>query len=429
MTGKPTRKLKTRICLSALLAWGCWLSGCAKVEEMAKTATETAKEKVASATSKAPEDTAQVLPQGASSSPAPPATTKVDSQKVLQEFLALAPADIRDEHLLRLAAMDASHREQVVQLDLTDSVISGEAIGALVSFPNLSALTLTDLNLASADLAPLERLNNLRSLSLDHTGGVDETTLAALAKLRNLERLTLAGVPISEAGLQSIAEIKSLKYLDLSEQTGFTGSRLALLPGLPALEGVKLDSNMNLGEAGLIELAKCKKLLDLDISSCGMADQHFSILKAWPNLRSLRCNNNALTDEGMVFLKPLNDLVELDLRNTRVTDRGFALVSSRKLERLWLTGISDQGMVLIKRFPALRELYLSESGISDLGVVQLKGLKNLSVLDLRNTSLSDRGLAELVGLKGLRRLYVTKTAVTEAGVAGIKNAIRDLEVE
>src|SRR5688500_14613344 len=124
-----------RVCLGAILVCGSWLVGCGKVEEMAKTATETAKEAVASQTTKpaaAPEKAAP-----ATASPAPVAP-KIDSEKVLREFLALASNDIRDEQLQQLASMDASHREQVVRLDLAASPIGAAGIHTLKSFPNLS---------------------------------------------------------------------------------------------------------------------------------------------------------------------------------------------------------------------------------------------------------------------------------------------------
>ena len=428
MNGQPKemRGGKQRFRFAALLLGAGWIVGCAKVEEMAKTATETAKEKVASATSKPADAPAQAVPQASSSAPAA-ATAKVDSKKVLEEFLALPRNDIRDEHLIRLASMDEAHREQVLKLDLKGTSLSAAGISALASFPNLAEVNLDETQLAPADLASVDQLTSLRSLSLGSSSGVNGATLTRLTRLPGLERLVLTGAPIADEDVKTIAQIKSLKYLNLS-QTPVSGASLAALSGLSDLQGLHLNANQNLGEQGLLEITKLEKLLDLDISACGMADKHFSILRAWPNLRSLRCNNNSLTDEGMVFLKPLNDLVELDLRNTRVTDKGFALVSSRKLERLWCPGLSDQGMTLIKRFPTLRELYLANTGVGDQGIVQLKGLRNLNVLDLSSTSVSDRGLAELVGLKGLRRLYVGKSGVTDVGVAGIKNAIPDLEV-
>lgn len=421
------RSGKKQFYLGAVLAWACWLAGCAKVEELAKTATDSAKETVAAQAAKPTANKPQEIP--ATPSPAPAAAAKVDSQRVLREFLALARSEIRDEHLARLASMDAAHREQVLQLDLAGAAIGAEGIRTLTSFPNLAELNLDEASgLSPPDLGPLGQLTNLRSLSLAFSGAADDTTPAILAKLGGLERLVLTAVPISDDGLKTLAQIKSLKYLDVSENTALSGPGLAVLASLPALQGLNLTSNRNFGEQGLLELTRCENLSELNLSSCGLSDQHFSILKAWPKLRSLKCNNNPLTDQGMVFIKPLSKLVELDLRYTRVGDQGFSQVGSRNLERLWLMGISDQGLTLIKRFPDLRELYLSECGISDQGLLQLKGLRQLAVLDLSHTAVTDRGLSELVGLKSLKCIHLTKTGVSAAGVEGIKNAIPGLDV-
>src|SRR5688500_6640229 len=129
--------------------FGCWggsllavslLCGCAKVEEMAKTTTDTSKEKIASQTSK-PAPAAD----NAAASTSAPSSPKIDSEKVLQEFLALPSGQIADEHLTRLASMDSTHREQVLNLDLSGSRVTGAGLGKLAAFPNLAELKLAGI--------------------------------------------------------------------------------------------------------------------------------------------------------------------------------------------------------------------------------------------------------------------------------------------
>ena len=109
-----------------------------------------------------------------------------------------------------------------------------------------------------------------------------------------------------------------------------------------------------------------------------------------------------ITDEHMMLLKNLKDLISLNLRGKDLTDAQLAP----------LAGITS-----------LIQLHLERTKITDQGMPYLKGLVNLEYLNLYGTSVGDAGLMNLEGMKKLKKLYLWQTKVTDAGVAKLQKAL------
>src|SRR5579885_3687834 len=70
--------------------------------------------------------------------------------------------------------------------------------------------------------------------------------------------------------------------------------------------------------------------------------------------------------------------------------------------------------------PYLRELYLSSPGVTDTGLVHLRKLIELRILYLKGTSVTDAGLIHINALHHLRTLNLKGTAITDAGLAQVR---------
>ena len=114
-----------------------------------------------------------------------------------------------------------------------------------------------------------------------------------------------------------------------------------------------------------------------------------------------------LTDEGLVHLPKLNQLIWLNLRGTKITDGGLQQVGQCK---------------------TLSRIHLEKTGVTDVGLAHLKDLPALVYLNLYGTQVSDAGLEHLKGLSSLKKLYVWQTQVTPEGAAKLKEALPELEV-
>jgi len=113
------------------------------------------------------------------------------------------------------------------------------------------------------------------------------------------------------------------------------------------------------------------------------------------------------SDDYLVPLKDLKDIVHLNLGGKDVTDAGLSH---------------------LKGLTTLTRLHLEKTKITDKGLEDLKGLVNLEYLNLYGTAITDAGLINLEGLKKLKSLYLWQTKVTDAGVARLKKALPRAEI-
>lgn len=166
-----------------------------------------------------------------------------------------------------------------------------------------------------------------------------------------------------------------------------------------------------------------------------------------PNVRHILLSDSAITDAGLVHLKPLSGLESLVLHNVRITDAGaanFKGLTNLDILELANTGITDAGLANLADMRKLERLYfststyrelqpatrtapgsivLAETPITDAGLAHLTGLKQLRQLILENLPITDAGLPHLAELTKLEVLDLRGTRVTPAGIARLQRAL------
>ena len=129
------------------------------------------------------------------------------------------------------------------------------------------------------------------------------------------------------------------------------------------------------------------------------------------NTEDKECNfhlsGQELTDDGLVYLKEIENLVWLNLANTKITDVGLAHLSGIK---------------------GLSRLHLEKTAVGDDGLAHLGKLENLEYLNLYNTQVSDAGLENLKELKKLKKLFLWQSKVTAEGVAKLKESLAKVDI-
>jgi hypothetical protein len=90
--------------------------------------------------------------------------------------------------------------------------------------------------------------------------------------------------------------------------------------------------------------------------------------------------------------------------------------------------MTDDGLVYLRAFPHLRELYLRGRPFNDVGLVHLEGLTQLETLYLDATQVTDEELVHLQGLARLKRLFLNGTKVTDAGVVELQKALPNVQI-
>jgi hypothetical protein len=284
-------------------------------------------------------------------------------------------------------------------------------------------------NATDADLARLDFLSRLRSLSL--AGDVTDEAMKKVAQWQSLEELYLGGTHVSAKGLAELQRLPRLQSLSppptideagLKEVAGVTSlTRLYIdnlyLNGAPYWTGVT--------GAGLDHLRNLSQLKELSLARQPVADDDLAFLEQLPRLKTLRLGNTRVTDAGLRHLARLQELEWLDLSRTNVTGSGFEELSSlAQLRMLELNGapVSDEGLKGIATLSNLETLNLDSTKITDAGLVHLQAMKKLQWLNISFTAVSDEGLPILEKLVAIGTFYHERTNITPAGLARLEAA-------
>jgi internalin A len=108
-----------------------------------------------------------------------------------------------------------------------------------------------------------------------------------------------------------------------------------------------------------------------------------------PKLERLDLSHTRITDEGLLYIKPLNQIQDLNLR--------------------YAEQITDQGMLAVKEWKNLKRLNLRGTRIFDGTPAILSGLTGLESLDIAYTQVTDNGLDALVPLIHLKELSIGRS--------------------
>ena len=114
-----------------------------------------------------------------------------------------------------------------------------------------------------------------------------------------------------------------------------------------------------------------------------------------------------LTDEGLLHVKDVSEVIHLQLRGTKITDAGLAHLS---------------GM------DSLVKLHLEKTAITDAGLAHLKGLEGLEYLNVYGTGVTDAATEYLKEIPNLKKLYIWQTKVTLPGFEKMQAALPDTEI-
>lgn len=210
---------------------------------------------------------------------------------------------------------------------------------------------------------------------------------------------------------------------------------VTLQPHFAKIRGLLLSYNEDMGNAALETVAKFPELRVLKLDSTKITDDGLVHLQNLSQVVYLSLRRNDLNGSGLKFLRRMSQLQVLDLEHNNINGSTLGgLKGFPKLKVLIVSGIgsknpiADADLVHLAEIGSLEFLALGSTEITGAGLVHLKGLTKLQNLGLRHTKVTDAGLHHLRGLKNLKTVDLTKSQVTAAGVTELKKALPDLKV-
>jgi hypothetical protein len=298
--------------------------------------------------------------------------------------------------------------------------------------------------LSEEEMRHLEGLTQLESLTM----GIKGFTGQGCRHLRGAAKLTKLFLgqkgetarPIDEAGAAVIARLTSLTSLSLRGNVFAPASSAAFrtIVAMPNLTTLDLGETTITREM-LLEIGKMPKLQSLNLSTCRLETQEFSLLAP--------CAGH-LTALSFGYDTDLSDAGVKEIADTLVNLKEFILgwtnactgASLRELARLPKLHdfryqkrdglINPEDFEALSHFPVLNQLSLVSCGLTDDYLKPLGRCPNLAAVTLTsNDQITDAALAHLHASKTLRYVEVTGTKVTDAGIAALKQALPGCEVK
>ncbi|KAJ8047393.1 UBX domain-containing protein 4 [Holothuria leucospilota] len=263
----------------------------------------------------------------------------------------------------------------------------------LEAVPPLVALRLIEELKSSGSLRPkvlqLFLPCRLHDLSLDCYKYTTNELLQCVGRHTFLTRLSVAACPlVTDQGLMALSNLKRLQLFNLCNNKQVTDKVFHLISELPSLTSLILDGT-SVTDSGLGQL----------VSGCSK------------KLFNLSLNRTAVSDEGVVYLQNLPNLVSLGLEQTKI--KHLKIIS--QLSRLRTLNIARNSIAEASEFRCLQEF----SELMVLNVSQIDGLLGdavlhfLSGLELKSLTLPDRHTTTDEGLRHIAGMPLHSLDLTD----------------
>lgn len=351
-------------------------------------------------------------------------------------------AEITDDQLKHISNLTG-----LQELDLSETNILGTGLKYLARLDSLKKLWLANTHVGDNELSYLLELPCLEGLGLRDTPTTD-TGMVHVGKITSLETLSL-GWGIGDEGLSHLKNLISLRSLKVNDRS-ISDKGISHLAGMTQMESLQIQMTQTTNE-GLRHLEQMKKLKSLNLMETRVTEEGLVHLKGLTNLEHLRLFF-PLTDVGLMHLTDMTSLKSVPLDENSVTPQGLDVLSgmkslaevfihsdrkngsyktdaivkklagSLKLKSLFIYGgLTDEGLVHLKKMPSLQILNIFGSQVTGKGISALTELPYLKALSFSGTKLTNDGWAPLGKLSSLESLglHYIQFRITDADIANL----------
>ena len=365
--------------------------------------------------------------------------------KTVEDFrnLPTATLEIRAELLSDEVALELKRFPNLKKLNLNYPEMGDAGFSAVCEMSGLEELQTTAARrICNEGFKNLPRLKNLRLLSIETHGTLDDTTLALIGQLTNLQELYLfQGGTFSSKGLNLLGKLPKLVSLDLSNCGGIDDDACESISRIRSLQNLELDGCLHVTDAGLEHLCLLSSLESL--FACGwhnISDMGLSALAKHTCLvRLIGFEGANLSDASLEILSAMSQLQHLAIGSyaSRFTAKGIAkLTSLKSLRELSLDGLRNgcvSDIESLKLLPCLEALRVRQISVTDEYLKMLATFPAICRIELwwldaaGSLTFTNEGLRHLVELRTLKSLVINGNSTMDDESLKIVSAIPSLE--
>jgi Leucine-rich repeat (LRR) protein len=254
---------------------------------------------------------------------------------------------------------------------------------------------------------------DLVGLDVSSNARLTDVATREIAKLKQLEILGLLFCNISDFGIMNIATLPKLRTLDIRGNMKIGDGGMKALAGIPTLRSLK-HRNPEVSDEGIKAFIGAKALDNLEIQDFRITGQSGEYIRQMEKLVGLiifRCEN--FDSQGVLALKGLK-LERLTLRGLPIDDSAMEVFQGLPtIKRLYLhelPSVSDDGMLHIGHLKDLVILDVWDVPLTDQSVETIVTFANLRILSLRGTQMTDAGLEKLLTMPKLESVTLADNA-------------------
>ena len=205
--------------------------------------------------------------------------------------------------------------KKLTSLTAEKTSVNAEVLAQIGRFSELTSLTLGDIAMSDAELAPLGALKLLQTLKTGRGSTFDGTFLTTWPLHPRMKTLTLYSThTVSDKVLRVIATaFPKLEKLEVTASAGsVTAAGLAHLAKLRQLDYLSLNGDA-VDSAGLAHVANCIQLTHLSIGNARATEAEVHLLAKISTLRELEWLNPPATDAALKSYRKLRWLTQFKI--------------------------------------------------------------------------------------------------------------------
>ncbi len=340
-------------------------------------------------------------------------------------------------------------RSQLLEMDLSNTLITGDLLTALRGCTRLESLDLSDSMVTDRDLNLLEPLQNLRKINLSGTF----VSAPAVSKVR--QRIKGGEVVFDETRYRSLdafvanaveaaggtVDWGTVSRLSNDAEAARNGSKDQTLE----IKGLTLSGANESILRYLSLIGRLPSLRVLLLSELPVRDQDLMALRVADALEHLAVHRTSITEVGLLGLKDLQQVKHLEMDDSLLSESLVVGIHVWPLDKLVLQRNQANirsALPWLEKLPTLTRLHLIDIPLSefcdafpqplsnlrelqsslatDEDLVLLAKWSNLESLNFSGTSLTGRSLSELASLGRLKRLDLSRTQIDGDSIESLR---------
>lgn len=196
---------------------------------------------------------------------------------------------------------------------------------------------LRSVNLRMSDITDdgVKSIQNLPILWLDLSyTPISNKALEYVSHMPNLFGVYLTGTDVTVDGIKYLKSMQSLQFLDVSA-IPINKECMHTIAQIPNLHRLYMIGNPNLTADVLTELEKLKSIEGIGFRRSILDHEAVKVIGKLTHVQELLLSYSGITDEDLIPVQQLNELVLLDICGNDISDKGLmSLAGLKKLKQL-----------------------------------------------------------------------------------------------